>query len=74
MTIIRNIRSGMISELFKKTNNILTTFSPSASTDYSGRGQGCSGRELLCLRRKTFKYLNDKTNYNLGIRGKFWIF
>ena len=68
-----NIRTGVFSEMLKKTNILIKNsgLSPSACTDYSGRGQSCSGRELL--NEKLNKFLNVKTNYDLGKRGKFWI-
>lgn len=70
-----NIRNGVVSELMKKTNILIknTGISPSACTDYSGRGQSCSGRELLQIDKKTIKFIDIKTNYDLGKRGKFWI-
>ena len=70
-----NIRNGVVSELMKKTNILIknTGISPSACTDYSGRGQSCSGRELLEINKKSIKFINIKTNYDLGERGKFWI-
>ncbi len=70
-----NIRNGVVSELMKKTNILIknTGISPSACTDYSGRGQSCSGRELLEIKKKTIKFIDVKINYDLGKRGKFWI-
>ena len=70
-----NIRTGVFSEMLKKTNILIKNsgLSPSACTDYSGRGQSCSGRELLEINKKPIKIINVKTNYDLGPRGKFWI-